>query len=380
MMIDPQVIQSARDKSIMQAAQACGASIGGQGGLHKAGLEWNGPCPACGGKDRFWVDEQKNVFLCRASGAAGDAIELVKHKHGCSFAEAVEMLSGMRSMPQAERVKQSDDDSAAYREKARHRAFEIWKGGRPASHLVEAYFERRGIRFPDWRPRTLRETPRLKFWHRSKSDKTGKIIHEGPAMLAAITGPDGRFMGVHRTWLDLDHPSGKAVIADPETGEVLNSKKVEGSQRGGMIVLRDGGPDRAMGEGIETVVSWAQYRGDASSALICGINLDNIAGKAASQIPHPSLTVTDRLGRTRRVKIGGHEPDPEDTSCLRLPQTRRLVLIGDGDSDRYTTQAAMMRAQKRHASDCHDATIDWADDGLDFNTMLKSRARSGAAA
>ncbi|MBL3587775.1 hypothetical protein JMM61_20930, partial [Rhodovulum sulfidophilum] len=48
-------------------------------------------------------------------------------------------------------------------------------------------------------------------------------IHRGPAMVALVQAPGGRGSGIHRTWLDLDQPKGKAVIAhdapaaDPET-------------------------------------------------------------------------------------------------------------------------------------------------------------------
>ena len=100
---------------------------------------------------------------------------------------------------------------------------------------------------------------------------------------------------------------------------------------------------------------------------------DNIAGKAAQQIPHPSLTITDSIGRRRAVKIGGPDPDLSDDGCLNLPgdDFDRLVLLGDGDSDAYSTEAAMMRARQRHRTAGHQATIDWADKGTDFNTMLR---------
>lgn len=31
-------------------------------------------------------------------------------------------------------------------------------------------------------------------------------------MLAAVQGPDDRFSAVHRTWIDLDRPNGKAHL------------------------------------------------------------------------------------------------------------------------------------------------------------------------
>ncbi|HRO14742.1 MAG TPA: hypothetical protein PLL33_06815, partial [Paracoccus sp. (in: a-proteobacteria)] len=34
-----------------------------------------------------------------------------------------------------------------------------------------------------------------------------RVIHRGPAMIAAVQGPQGDLTAVHRTWIDLDRPS-----------------------------------------------------------------------------------------------------------------------------------------------------------------------------
>src|ERR1700737_2918433 len=48
-----------------------------------------GPCPQCGGKDRFSVHLGKQVFNCRGCGArGGDAIALVRHPRANSFTTA----------------------------------------------------------------------------------------------------------------------------------------------------------------------------------------------------------------------------------------------------------------------------------------------------
>jgi len=57
-----------------------------------------GPCPNCGGRDRFGVNLSKGnggVFNCRGCLASGgDAISLVMFLDGCSFVRAVEVLAG----------------------------------------------------------------------------------------------------------------------------------------------------------------------------------------------------------------------------------------------------------------------------------------------
>ncbi|MGJ0426217.1 hypothetical protein [Methylocystis sp.] len=68
---------------------------------------------------------------------------------------------------------------------------------------------------------------------------------------------EGRFIGVHITWIDLEAPKGKAETVDPDTGMMLPATKIRGSLKGGSIRLVYGGetPTRYfIGEGIETVL------------------------------------------------------------------------------------------------------------------------------
>ncbi|MGC2224576.1 MAG: toprim domain-containing protein [Methylocella sp.] len=57
--------------------------------------ELAGPCPQCGGTDRFSVHLGKQVFNCRGCGAKGHgAIDLVMFLDGCAFLAAVETVTG----------------------------------------------------------------------------------------------------------------------------------------------------------------------------------------------------------------------------------------------------------------------------------------------
>jgi hypothetical protein len=62
--------------------------------LRRVGQELVGPCPRCGGDDRFGVNIAKQVFNCRQCKATGDVIALVEHIDRCNFAAAVETLTG----------------------------------------------------------------------------------------------------------------------------------------------------------------------------------------------------------------------------------------------------------------------------------------------
>src|SRR5215472_8964678 len=62
--------------------------------LKRVGSERIGPCPKCGGDDRFSINTSKQVFNCRGCGKGGDVIELVEHLDGCDFIAACTTLAG----------------------------------------------------------------------------------------------------------------------------------------------------------------------------------------------------------------------------------------------------------------------------------------------
>lgn len=63
----------------------------------EAAAEWAGPCPKCGGADRFHVT--KGWFFCRkCHPQRGDAIEFERWRTGCGFRDAVASLA---NIPQA---------------------------------------------------------------------------------------------------------------------------------------------------------------------------------------------------------------------------------------------------------------------------------------
>ena len=75
--------------------------------LVRAGGELVGPCPGCGGKDRFGINVRKGVFLCRRCDAKGDQIALVQLVLGLDFPAALEWLVGPRQeLTAAQRAEQ----------------------------------------------------------------------------------------------------------------------------------------------------------------------------------------------------------------------------------------------------------------------------------
>ena len=249
-MADDPRLQDAKQKPIKDVAHLLGLTH-----LNRGYPEIHGPCPACGGadkrgSDRFWIDLRKNSFACRKCNVGGDVIALVQLVQGCSFPAALDWLCGPKAeISEAERktraVKAEADQKAQDRAAQRHRdnaiaaARGVWRASVPAAGtMAEAYLARRGIDVArlGGMPACIRFHPALAYTVPVSAGQW-RTVMTGPAMVASIQGPDGRGCGVHRTWLDMDQPKGKARIVDPETGEGLESKKVLGSKKGGAIRL-----------------------------------------------------------------------------------------------------------------------------------------------
>jgi putative DNA primase/helicase len=64
------------------------------------GKERVGPCPVCGGQDRFSINVTKQVFNCRGCEIGGDVIKLVEHLDKVDFTAACTTLVGEPPPPQ----------------------------------------------------------------------------------------------------------------------------------------------------------------------------------------------------------------------------------------------------------------------------------------
>src|SRR5439155_24182260 len=126
-----------------------------------------------------------------------------------------------------------------------------------------------------------------------------------------------------------------------------------------------------LGEGVETVLAvWkalACLRRDLDhTAFTSGIDLGNLGGRALEAVAHPSLRTA--AGRPQRVP--GPEPDISAPAIAISETVKEIVLLGDGDSDRFLTECALQRAARRYARPDRIVKIAWAPDGRDFNDVL----------
>lgn len=345
-------------------------------GLVRTGGELVGPCPGCGGTDRFSINPRKVVFFCRGCDAKGDQIALVQLVLGMTFRDALDWLVGPPQCLTAQQAEDRQRKADAFRKKreeeaARHRADAIrsarvlWGGALSAEGTAVAdYLARRGLPLRDGArmPRCFRFEPAARLVVPVPGPaREFRAVHEGPAMLSAITAPDGSLTGVHRTWIDLSQPKGKVVVAHPfKDGETVPSKKVYGSKKGGAIRLFT---PRAtsimvMAEGIETTLSaMVADTQQESTAYWAGVDLGNMAGQR-------------KLGPGQ--KYAGI-PDLSDSDAFVPPAwVRRLIFVQDGDSDPKLTRAKLLSGLRRAMAlrPGLTAAIVHPGEGLDLNDLI----------
>ena len=110
--------------------------------LKRQGRELVGPCPRCGGRDRFAINVWKEVWNCRGCIRGGDAIALVQHIEGCGYREALGVVGCVDISARGRRVPTL---SAANDDHTLGVAVRIWDQAVALGPEAIAYFEGRGI-------------------------------------------------------------------------------------------------------------------------------------------------------------------------------------------------------------------------------------------
>src|SRR5262249_27138864 len=356
--------------------------------LRPHGKGMMGPCPMCSldrqksDSRRFECDADK--WVCAVCTDGGDVISLVERVEHLDFLGAVEWLGGSRCFeragtPQRELARQQRAGRARQavgvqdketRQGEGRGVFSAWgRGLAVGGTRVEDYLRLRKLELPS--TARLRGAADMPFY------VSGEPVHRGWAMLAAIVGRDGRFCGLHITWIDLNDSKGQARRTDLNTKALLTANKVRGSKVGGAIEVASVAiPERViMGEGIETVASvWVEFkragRDLSTTAFWSSVDLGNMAGRAVETVPHPTLRMADN----RPQRVAGPEPDLNQPGIAIPDSVRDLVLLGDRERDRFLTQCFIARAAKRFAREDRTVRVAWAPPGRDFNDVLRGAA------
>jgi hypothetical protein len=221
--------------------------------LRRQGRELTGPCPLCGGTDRFSANTRKQTWNCRQCKPAtitGDVIGLVRHLDGCDFRQAIRTLTGDRPPPPSPKpapAKPKTDDE--YDREQHRKAAWLWSQRRPITGTIaERYLRARGITCA--LPQTLGFLP-----------ANGKYP---PAMIAAYAIPSEPGPGVLGAPRDVKSVHITRLLPDGSDREGGDDAKITlGTRLGRPIVLAP--PNDllalAISEGIEDALSIHQALG-----------------------------------------------------------------------------------------------------------------------
>ena len=243
-----------------------------------------------------------------ATGEHGDLLDLIDHRIGAgTLGPALDEARAFLALPVAPRRDPESDRApppAAWDGAAAARR--LWRTCRPLGGThAERYLRARGLnvcRFP-----ALRFHPALAY-----RDEAG-WLSRFPALVAAVTSPDGTLEGVQRTWLHPDRPA-KAPLAPP--GKAL------GRVHGHAVRFIPPGADPATllaGEGIETVLSLVAAVPALPAAALSAGSLAAFAPPPSSS--PPTATTWADAPRPRSKPGRSHRASPPPSSP---PRRRRL--------------------------------------------------------
>lgn len=264
----------------------------------------HGPCPMCGGSDRFRFDNKRGegTWICNACGA-GDGLSLAERFTGGSFSEVAgrvdALIGNIKPDPAGAAAPEvSEDDRRASLRR-------VYGETRPSQRgdLVDVYLRSRGIAL-DPLPGDLRFGSRL-------PDGSGGVH---PAMVAVVRDGDGRPCTLHRTFLRPDGRA-KAEIAKPR---LLMRGGVGGERAAVRLGPHAEGAPLGIAEGIETALAASALHGipvwaalntslmakwrppeGVSEVVVYADHDANYAGQAAAYTLAHRIACDDRLPYAR---------------------------------------------------------------------------------
>jgi len=225
----------------------------------------HGPCPLCGGKDRYrWSRKHSDEGLWVCSGCTEDrwanGFRMLMALKGCSFRDAADFVreyfngTAAQSARRPVRVAPRSPEMDIARNLQRMDA--IWTAARQITRgdPVHIYLSRRvpGIAFE---PSMVRFHPALEYWSApEKLDGKPVFVGRFPAMVALAFDVHGSLVQLHKTYLTASGDKADVpVVKKTERGVGVNGFAVP------MMPVQ--GETLGFAEGIESAAAAAMLRG-----------------------------------------------------------------------------------------------------------------------
>lgn len=273
----------------------------------------HGPCPLCGGRDRYRFDDRDGTgsYFCGQCGP-GVGIILVRKRNKWDHATACAEVD--RIIGDGAPITAAAPTRAAKPEGSRAAAIERLLREATDHNVVEAYLAKRGITTRSPVLQGIRACPYF--------DEKGRLIGRFPAVVAPIVGPDGVLQSAQRIYIADVEPRKKAM---PPVGTI-----------NGAAVRLHTPVDGALGvaEGIETslgayelfgIPTWAALTENgvktfvpAASTKTLHIFADNDSNFVGQDAAYSLARRLSRDGLTVKVRV----PPVADTDWLDVLNSR----------------------------------------------------------
>ena len=289
---------------------AAGLASGLEG--RREGREWRCRCPVHGGRSLSITEKDGRLLLvCRAGCPQGDVIKAIRDMGLWGNSHGYEKISP----PAAPGAKDEEE-----RQRRIDKGDDLWDESHPIEpgDPVHRYLAGRGITLESW-PKDLRCHPSLPYW---QVDDRGKPVKTGafPAMIAVVRSPEGRSVGLHRTWVRHDG-LGKAPVVAPK-----KIYKVHDMTGGAVRLFPPEDGLLGICEGIE----------DALSALIlwniptwAALGTSGLIGFAPPEAVRELLIFADRDENGAGQKAAWELAD----RMAETERAARVLVPGDGSKD-----------------------------------------------